>query len=178
MCMEAQHTFRARILRDGFYQQGLSLTELLVTLGITAFLSTIGVDSYQTFIGNAQADREINSLRTALALARSEAVTRDLTVILCRKQPGQIECAGKSAKGQVSWANGWLIFVDVDGDRLYTENTSDLLLRVYSGLDDGTLLKWNRGDYIGYQGSGSLASLNGSFCLWWNSSEAFSRELK
>ena len=178
MCREAQVRSRTWFFQTRFHQQGLSLAELLSVLGITAVLSTTGVDSYRSFVGNAKADREINSLRTALALARSEAVTRDQKVVLCRKDPIISECIGKSSEGRVSWVSGWLLFIDGDDDRLYSEGGNDQLLRVFPPLADGALLKWNRGDYIGYQGSGSLSSLNGTFCLWWDSDDNFRRELK
>ena len=160
-------------------QSGLTLIELIVTLTLAIILSTLGVQSFEHLVGQSRADSSIYSLRTALALARSEAVSRNASVVLCRRVDTFQRCAGASARGRVDWSLGWLLFVDADRDRVLDTSKGDLILREFPGLNASVTLRWNRGDYIAYQGSGRLHSLNGTFCLANGSENAnHLRELK
>lgn len=145
---------------------GFTLTELVITLGTLALVSALGVSSFNRYIGETRADTLILNLRTALMLARSEAIKRGASVMLCRRQAGSDACDGSGATGQLSWGNGWLLFVDRDQDRDYDTAAGDRLLRRYPAIDARFYLEWNRGSYLGYRGSGALDSRNGSFCLW------------
>ncbi|WP_210395983.1 GspH/FimT family pseudopilin [Motiliproteus sediminis] len=157
---------------------GFTLTELLIVLAITTVVMTLGVGSFNYYIGSTQADTIINRLRTALSLARAEAVKRSASVVLCRQSAVPGSCAGGGATGRLDWSEGWLLFVDHNHDRIFDLGAGDELLRVFPAIEAAFVLKWNRGDFIAYQGSGSLNSLNGTFCLGdYEASTAFSREL-
>jgi len=160
-------------------QAGFTLPELIITLSLTTVASTVGLNSFEQFIVETRADTGIFSLRTALALARSEAITRDASVVLCRRSDSLQHCAGSSASGRPDWSAGWLLFIDIDQDKVLDSSKGDQILRVFPPLNQSLVLRWNRGDYIAYQGSGRLHSLNGTFCLGGsNGKEGFDRELK
>ncbi|OMH28399.1 GspH/FimT family protein [Motiliproteus sp. MSK22-1] len=148
-----------------FKQSGLTLVELVVTLVLAIILSTLGVQSFEHLFGQSLADSSIYSLRTALALARSEAVSRNASVVLCRQGDLHQNCAGSSARGRPDWSRGWLLFVDVDRDKILDTSKGDQILREFPALNTSVVLRWNRGDYVAYQESGRLHSLNGTFCL-------------
>lgn len=148
-----------------FSQQGLSLTELVITLGIAATLSTAGVSSFQHLVADNQVDTLAATLRTSLMWARSEAIKRGQRVLLCRQAVNQGECAGSGATGEVSWNQGWVVFVDRDNDRQLDTTQGDELLQLFEPLDPTQRLMWNRGDFIAYDDSGTLGSLNGTFCV-------------
>lgn len=157
---------------------GFTLPELLIVLAITTLVMTLGVGSFNYYIGSTRADTIINRLRTALSLARAEAVKRSASVVLCRQSVIPGSCAGGGATGRLDWSEGWLLFVDHNSDRVFDLGAGDELLRVYPAIEADFVLKWNRGDFIAYQGSGSLNSLNGTFCLGdHGASDQFSREL-
>ena len=159
--------------------RGFTLTEVVITLGLVAVLSNIGLYSFEQFIGNSRADTTILNLRTALALARSEAITRNASVVLCRRWEQQQQCAGSGARGRPDWSRGWLLFVDTDRNKVLDSAAGDQILRIFPAIYPGLALHWNRGDYIAYQGSGALHSLNGTFCLIGvGDKAAFRRELK
>lgn len=158
--------------------RGFTLYELLIVVAISSLLLTVGVGSFDRYIGTTQADTIINKLRTALSLARTEAVKRAASVVVCRvgALPGQ--CAGTVSSGHHDWSEGWLLFVDRDRDREFDLAAGDELLRVFPAIESRFVLKWGRGDFIAYQGSGSLNSRNGSFCLGdLDDIAAFRREL-
>lgn len=159
-------------------QRGLTLPGLVVTLGIATTLSTAGVSSFQNLVTNNQVDTLMRTLRTSLALARSEAINRGQRVVLCRQSVTPGECAGSAATGKITWSQGWLVFVDKDRDRQLDASKGDELLQVLQPLSSVQRLMWNRGDFIAYDDSGALGSLNGTFCVGHSSGAAeLQREL-
>ena len=129
-------------------QRGLTLVELVTTLSLTVLVSTVGVQSFEHYIDQTRADTSILSLRTALALARTEAITRDSRVVLCRRQDELQQCAGNGATGKPDWSQGWLLYVDSDGDKVLDTSKGDQILRVFASLNSRFVLRWNRGDCI------------------------------
>ncbi|MEH6651041.1 MAG: GspH/FimT family pseudopilin [Motiliproteus sp.] len=160
------------------YSAGLTLTELVVSLSIMATLSTAGASSFQHLISNSRVDALAMSLRTDLMFVRSEAINRGQRVLLCRQGAAPDSCAGSSSSGQLSWQQGWLVFVDANNDSQLSLSNGDQILRVQQPLNSQLQVKWNRGDFIGYQGSGALSSLNGTFCVGdWSGDSSLHREL-
>jgi len=89
-------------------QNGFTLAELLVTLAVFSILVTVGVPSFnQTLLNNRQVS-SLNILVGSMQLARSEAIVQNRRVTLCGSDDGQT-CGN-------SWSNGWVVFVDGDGD--------------------------------------------------------------
>lgn len=160
------------------HSAGLTLAELVVSLSIVAMISTAGAGSFQQLVINSRIDTVAMQLRTDLMFVRSEAINRGQRVLLCRQGPVPQSCAGSTSSGRLSWQQGWLVFVDVDNDRQLNLANGDLILRVQQPLNAQLQVKWNRGDFIGYQGSGALSSLNGTFCVGdWSGDRALHREL-
>jgi type IV fimbrial biogenesis protein FimT len=148
------------------HSRGFTLPEAITVLAVVSILSTVGVSSYQGFIIHSQLDAMSMRLRTDLMLARSEAIKRGQRVTLCRLPPdSNRHCAGHSYQGKPSWRHGWLIYADVDADRLLDQSKGDEILGVYAISGSPLQLKWNRGDYVSYGGEGALASGSGSFCV-------------
>lgn len=56
---------------------GFSLIELLITLGIAAFLLALGASSFTNWIGNMKIRTTAESIQNGLQLARGEAVRRN-----------------------------------------------------------------------------------------------------
>jgi len=89
-------------------QSGLSLIELMATLGIAAIMMAMAVPSYRSFTQNNRMVAEFNTFTSALQLARSEAIRRNTNVTLCTSADG-LAC-GTSAR----WDDGWIICVESD----------------------------------------------------------------
>lgn len=62
------------------YKKGFTLIELLVTLAVLAIVMAFAVPSFQQLIANNRLSTEVNTLVSALQLARSEAVKRGTEV--------------------------------------------------------------------------------------------------
>ena len=101
-------------------QQGFTLVELMITLAVVIVLLAVGIPLFGRILSTNQAAAEVNSLVTALQLARNEAVNRGRPVTLC---------AGTAACG-ASWANGWMVYEDLDSDG--TLDAGENILRIWA----------------------------------------------
>lgn len=102
---------------------GFTLIELMVTLAVGAILLAVAVPSFRTFIQNAQVNNTADSFLAAMQRARSEAVTRGETVVLCRTaDPSSDTCSGSSEK---DWTPGWLMYTVAGGSEEDFEDNSE-----------------------------------------------------
>ena len=85
---------------------GMALVELLVVLVIVAILCAIALPSMRSMVQAARLDTAANDLFGAIDLTRSQAIARGDKVQLVPLEPGG-----------ANWSQGWVVFVDNDGDR-------------------------------------------------------------
>lgn len=90
-------------------QNGFTLVELMVTIMVLAVLATIAFPSFQSTLRSNRIATASNELIASLALARSEAVKNRRGAGVCASSAGST-CDGKS------WADGWLVWADTNGD--------------------------------------------------------------
>lgn len=112
-------------------ERGTTLIELMMTLSVAAVLLSIAVPSFQAMMRTNRIASVTNEMVRALQLTRSEAVTRGQPVTLCNTSDPNAEtpdCSGGT------WIDGWIIFVDSNGDG--TIDTGDTITRV--GLPSNT----------------------------------------
>jgi type IV fimbrial biogenesis protein FimT len=86
-------------------QHGFTLTELMVALTIVAILVGMAAPTFRQFSGNSRTVATTNSLVSAMAVARSEALRRSTTVSICASTSMQA-CNGGD------WTKGWIVFTD------------------------------------------------------------------
>jgi type IV fimbrial biogenesis protein FimT len=108
-----------------FNTNGFTIIELLITMSIAAILLSIGVPSFQTMVKDSRIREWQKTIEFDLEMAKSEAMTRNQSVILCRHDG---ETATPTAcDNAAAWKDGWVIFVDANGD---TKVDTTELLRV------------------------------------------------
>jgi type IV fimbrial biogenesis protein FimT len=120
---------------------GFTLIELLITLVIVSILLTIGVPAMKTYMQSGQLIASTNELLSAFHLARSESVKSNARVTICTSTNGT------SCSGSESWREGWIVFIDRNGDTAGTGTActvagtagGDCLLRVHNGFTDSSL---------------------------------------
>jgi type IV fimbrial biogenesis protein FimT len=128
-------------------RQGFTLIELLVTVVVATVLLLIGVPSFKQIIANNRMAADVNSLVTALNLARSEAIKRGVWVTVC--QSNNSTSATPACSDASDWEIGWMVFVDNNNDGVCADADSDgmcdtgsgQILRVWGPLSGGATLR-------------------------------------
>ncbi len=144
-----------------FSARGFTLVELMLTIAVAMILLSIGLPDFSRFVSDSRLDSAASQLHSLLALARTEAVRRGDQMHLCGSRDGQ-RCIGTAAGGRSRWTQA-LLFHDADRDR--QPSAGEALTRV-TWFDPVVELSWNSGDYLVYQGDGSvLGGSNGTFTL-------------
>ena len=138
---------------------GFTLLEIMITLAASAITLGIGVPICGNLIDSNRVAGQVNALRGALAIARSEAIKRNQQVILCKSADGQ-QCTK-----HVSWTQGWIVYEDANQNK--TRDPDETLILVHGALLNGHTLDY-RGfgshNYIAYRPTG-FTQMNGTFTL-------------
>ncbi len=137
---------------------GFTLVELMVTLTVLAILVGVALPSFRDMILNNRRTAIVNDLVSSLLLARSEAIKRGQPVSVCASSPG----GSSNCAGGTNWTQGWVVFVDPDGNggiaapgdalRQFVNDASNAGLRVTaatSGAGHFTLRPFNQSGTAG-----------------------------
>lgn len=117
---------------------GFTLVELLITLAIATILLTVGVPAFQSLVKDKRMDKTVQTLITDLEIAKSEAMTRNQSVIVCRHNGAT--ATPTACDNSADWKDGWVIFVDTNADN---KVDTDELLRVTAALGPGLELSYS-----------------------------------
>ena len=105
-------------------QSGFTLVELMVFLAVAITVVAIGVPALVSLHSINQMAGYSNDLVGGIRLARSEAIKRAGTVTICAKHSTNTTCSSDD------WFNGWIVFVDDDGDGVH--DGGEDVLRVWT----------------------------------------------
>jgi len=97
---------------------GFSMIEVLVAIAILSILAGLAVAGMQPAIKESQSESTLSNLRIDLVFSRGEAIKRGGWVGFCGSE-NQTACSASLQKG-------WLVFHDVDKDRIF--NNTDTIL--------------------------------------------------
>lgn len=113
----------------------------MVTLVIAAIAVGVAIPGMVGFLAERSLVSDVSRFNVAVALARSEAVTRGAPATLCPTDDG-ITC-----KASANWQDGWMVFRDINGNGApdlganTCADTEDCILRVDDGMKVNSLLK-------------------------------------
>ena len=137
--------------------QGITLLEVITTLAISGILLGLAVPVTGNLVAENRVSGQINALRGAIALTRSEAVTRQEDVVICKSADQQ------TCTRQGTWAQGYIVFVDTNRDR--RRNQAEDLLHIHDALPTNLSLDYNAfgsDHYLAYHATG-FTRTNGTF---------------
>jgi type IV fimbrial biogenesis protein FimT len=134
---------------------GFTLPELMITLGVIAILLSVAVPSISNMVRDNRLTAQLNTVMADIHLARSEAVKRDVRVILCRSADPNLPtptCGGTER----NWSTGYLVFTGEDGNNTYQAGTDTLIRRgqpAQEGVNLRTTWTWNNNLEINSNGT-------------------------
>lgn len=135
-------------------QDGLTLSELLISLTVISTLSVSGISQFNHTLQESRMASEINLFIAALHLARSEAVKQGNRMVLCPSKDGS------SCGSSPDWVNGWLLLAGNVGEH----DADGTVLQAGNPLSSGIALhSSNHRKRIVYQPDGSSGGSNASF---------------
>lgn len=135
---------------DSKSQQGFTLYELLITVMIVGVILTFGVPNLIQFAHNSRMTSTANDLHAAFQLARSEAARARTNITIC----ASADPMGATSDCDGTWDQGYIVFVDDDGDVLRS-GPVETVLRAHPPVEEGVNLRF-AGDarYFSYAGTG------------------------
>ncbi|MEG0920754.1 MAG: GspH/FimT family protein [Comamonas sp.] len=137
---------------------GFTLIETMIVIAIIAILAMIGMPAMKSMVERNAVAGQVNSMIGALTIARSEAIKRNASVVMCRSADAEITSTPKCSTGS-NWESGWLVFVDRDGNRQFSAANGDVLLRVQGEFkDSGGISQYGRAITLVFRGTGILQS--------------------
>jgi len=142
-------------------QYGFTLLELMFTIALLGTLLGLAAPSFRDFLRNSKLTSSSNDLLADLNLARTEAIKRRESVIVCssstaaESDPDDLSCRGTDA----TTFDGWFVFVDDNGDGLYDAG-SDPVVSQRPGTPEGVTAKSDTG-FISYASTGFLQPIAG-----------------
>jgi type IV fimbrial biogenesis protein FimT len=148
---------------------GFTLTELLVVTAIVAIFASFAIPSFRGLIASTSVSSAVNAFISDTRYARGEAMRHGKSVTICRSANAAAvppRCSGAGDPIVGSWMEGWVVFVDENGNGAFNA-ASDTVLRVQQALTGiGSFLvvgnsgnAANDGNYVVYQATGRAVGL-------------------
>ena len=115
--------------------KGFTLFELIIVIAIVGILATIGTSSFNYVTTSNRISSEVNSLLGDMQFARSQAAKTGSNVTVCPAADASLS----SCSGNSTWTNGWIVFLDLNGNGVFDAG-SDLVIRKQRSVSPDTLV--------------------------------------
>jgi len=117
-------------------QKGFTLIELMVTVAVAIILLGVGIPLFDTMLANNRAITQTNMFVTALNLAKSEAVSKNITSTICADADGDPATLVCGVAANYDWTNGWFVFNDLDADG--QRDNDETVIKIWEPLSADT----------------------------------------
>lgn len=145
---------------------GFTIAEVLITLAVLGVTISLGLPSFSIFLESNQLRSNTDDMYSSLFMARSEAVTRNTTVSLCKINLSSADSCNNSE----NWQSGWIAFVDLNADGV--RDNGETILDTYTGMSaNSSVSSTNFANFISFQPSGYTNS-SGTINICVNSNSA------
>jgi len=134
----------------GESQAGFTLYELLITLVIVGVVLSYGMANLSDFNRNGRMTATANDLHAAFFLARSASARGKTNITICGSAAPM--AAGATCDG--NWNQGYIVFIDADGD-LARAGGTETVLRRHDATEVGVNLRVaDNATYFSFASSG------------------------
>ena len=131
-------------------QLGFTLYELLITVVIVGIVLGFGVPNLIDFTRNSRMTSTANDLHASFQLARTEAARARSNITIC----ASANPLGNNSDCDGTWDQGYIVFVDADGD-LSRSGTTETVLRAHPPVESGVNLRFaNDSRYFSFAPTG------------------------
>jgi len=132
------------------HQNGFTLYELLITMLIVGVVLSLGVPNLAEFTANSRLSSSANDLHASFQLARSEAARSKTNITICASANALTAAANCGG----TWDQGYIVFVDEDGD-LNRAGATETVLRAHGEIARNVILAIaNDATYFSYASTG------------------------
>jgi len=152
-CHRARSSKAVLICHSFKVNMGVTLIELMVSVGITSILATTALPSFNDFIVRLRVDNEISRLGRLLLTARNHAINSQDNVIICPLD--------NSATCSSNWHEELSVFVDSNGNQKFDSADNEFMIAKKSPITSGDILSYAKNrTKITYQATGHLFGLS------------------
>jgi type IV fimbrial biogenesis protein FimT len=131
-------------------QAGFTLYELLITMVIVGVVLSYGVANLSDFNRNGRMTATANDLHAAFHISRSESARGKTNITIC----GSATPMAADANCDGTWNQGYIIFIDTNGD-LWRAGGDETILRRVDAIAIGVNLRVaNDSTYFSFASSG------------------------
>ncbi len=144
--------------------EGLTLIELLISISILCIVALFAVPSFRDIAIEKRLSTVSNNFIAATNYARAESIRKRQPITLC------ISSDGTNCLTNKNWEQGWLAFVDIDGDGVKTGTEEKL--RGWGGLPDYYSMRGSTAieNFVSFDVKG-MAVQSGAFALCFDMEE-------
>ncbi len=146
-------------IMNGQFNRGFTLMELLVTMAVAAILLAIAVPNFQSFFNRNRVVTVTNDFITAVNYARSEAIKGGAITTLCMSN--NTSTNAPSCTGNTNWSNGWIIWVDRNGNGVMDTGVVSELIRIHGPINAGDVAMGGAKTSFSFNGQGALTTTTG-----------------
>ena len=135
---------------------GFSLMEVMVVVSILGILAALAAPSFQPLIDKWRVQQTIESMKSTIYYARSEAIKRGGNIGIQKNAQGTDGCQQANTKEE--WGCGWFVFVDTDGNN--KRKADEVILQTTPAPTNINVMHKGGGANISVNRYGKLGSLN------------------
>lgn len=140
------------------YSRGFTLVEMMIALAVLGVICGIAFPTYTDVAAASHSTEARAALLRTLGRASNRAAVAAAHVVVCSSNDGY------TCSGDTDWSQGWISFIDLDGDREH--HSGEFLIDLQSALDSRVRLASTKGrTRLLFQPNGGNAGSNVTFTL-------------
>lgn len=141
------------------HERAFSLHDALVALTVVSTVTSAALPSFQQLTASQRMSGAINSLVTALHLARNEAIRQGERATLCPSVNNRT--CHNSGSSDTVWEEGYLLYIDRNGN--HELDADDLIIRMFGVVEGLRVRSSVHRNHVTYQPNGMASGTNLTF---------------